>query len=88
MADGKPVYVENKTLIAESVFDSYFYTNNNKPLAYPMRLIDKSFLKLRDITIAYTLTCKMDHTDTCKQPDAFSCMAETFCCGCQSKMHI
>jgi TonB-linked SusC/RagA family outer membrane protein len=55
---GKPVYVENKTLIAESVFDSYFYTNNNKPLAYPMRLIDKSFLKLRDITIAYTLPAK------------------------------
>ena len=55
---GKPVYVENKTVIAESVYDSYFYTNNNKPLAYPMRLIDKSFLKLRDITIAYTLPAK------------------------------
>ena len=45
-------------MIAESVFDSYFYTNNNKPLAYPMRLIDKSFLKLRDITISYTLPAK------------------------------
>jgi outer membrane receptor protein involved in Fe transport len=55
---GKPVYVENKTVIAESVFDSYFYTNNNKPLAYPMRLIDKSFLKLRDISLAYTLPAK------------------------------
>jgi len=54
----KPVYVENKTVIAESVFDSYFYTNNNKPLAYPMRLIDKSFLKLRDITLSYTLPAK------------------------------
>jgi len=56
--DGKPVYVENKTFIPESVFDSYFYTNNNKPLAYPMRLIDKSFLKLRDISIGYTLPAK------------------------------
>jgi len=56
--DGKPVYVENKTLIAESVFDSYFYTNNNKPLAYPMRLIDRSFLKLRDITLSYNLPAK------------------------------
>jgi TonB-linked SusC/RagA family outer membrane protein len=56
--DGKPVYVENKTVIAESVFDSYFYTNNNKPLAYPMRLIDKSFIKLRDITLSYTLPAK------------------------------
>jgi TonB-linked SusC/RagA family outer membrane protein len=55
---GKPVYVENKTYIAESVFDSYFYTNNNKPLAYPMRLIDKSFLKLRDISLSYTLPAK------------------------------
>jgi TonB-linked SusC/RagA family outer membrane protein len=54
----KPVYVENKTFIAESVFDSYFYTNNNKPLAYPMRLIDKSFLKLRDITLSYILPAK------------------------------
>jgi TonB-linked SusC/RagA family outer membrane protein len=56
--DGKPVYVENKTVIGESVFDSYFYTNNNKPLAYPMRLIDKSFLKLRDVTLSYTLPAK------------------------------
>ena len=31
--DGKPVYIENKTVIAESVFDSYFYTNNNKAIA-------------------------------------------------------
>ena len=57
-AGGKPVYVENKTVIAESVFDSYFYTNNNKPLAYPMRLIDRSFLKMRDISISYTLPAK------------------------------
>ena len=56
--DNKPVYAENKTVIAESVFDSYFYTNNNKPLAYPMRLIDKSFLKLRDISLSYTLPAK------------------------------
>ena len=56
--DNKPEYVENKTVIAESVFDSYFYTNNNKPLAYPMRLIDKSFLKLRDVTLSYTLPAK------------------------------
>jgi TonB-linked SusC/RagA family outer membrane protein len=55
---GKPVYVENKKVIGEDVFDSYFYTNNNKPIAYPMRLIDKSFLKMRDITISYTLPAK------------------------------
>jgi TonB-linked SusC/RagA family outer membrane protein len=54
----KPEYVENKTFIPETSFDSYFYTNNNKPLAYPMRLIDKSFLKLRDITLSYNLPAK------------------------------
>ena len=57
-AGGKVEYVENKTFIPESSFDSYFYTNNNKPLAYPMRLIDKSFLKLRDITLSYNLPAK------------------------------
>jgi TonB-linked SusC/RagA family outer membrane protein len=56
--DNKPVYVENTTVIDQSVFDSYFYTNNNKPLAYPMRLIDRSFLKLRDVTLSYTLPAK------------------------------
>jgi TonB-linked SusC/RagA family outer membrane protein len=56
--DAKPEYTENKTFIAQGVFDSYFYTNNNKPLAYPMRLIDKSFLKLRDVTLSYTLPAK------------------------------
>ena len=54
-ASGKTTYVENKTFIDESNISNYFYTNNNKPLAYPMRLIDKSFVKLRDITLSYTL---------------------------------
>ncbi|MFI5193336.1 MAG: SusC/RagA family TonB-linked outer membrane protein [Chitinophagales bacterium] len=56
--DDKPVYVPNTTQIGENLFDAYFYTNNNKPLAYPMRLIDKSFLKLRDVTLSYTLPAK------------------------------
>ena len=56
--DGKPVYTPNTKAIDESVYDSYFYTNNNKPLAYPMRLIDRSFLKLRDIALSYTLPAK------------------------------
>jgi TonB-linked SusC/RagA family outer membrane protein len=53
--DGKPSYVENKSLIDEANFSNYFYTNNNKALAYPMRLIDRSFLKLRDVTLTYNL---------------------------------
>ncbi len=54
-SDGKPVYVENKTYVTEANFSNYFYTNNNKAIAYPMRLIDKSFIKLRDVTITYNL---------------------------------
>ncbi len=57
-AGGKTTYVENTTVIPQSSFDAYFYTNNNKPLAYPMRLIDRSFLKLRDIALSYTLPQK------------------------------
>ncbi len=57
-AGGKTVYVENTTFIPQSSFDAYFYTNNNKPLAYPMRLIDRSFLKLRDISLSYNLPAK------------------------------
>ncbi|MFI5156605.1 MAG: SusC/RagA family TonB-linked outer membrane protein, partial [Chitinophagales bacterium] len=52
---GKATYTENKTYIDESNIANYFYTNNNKPLAYPMRLIDKSFLKLRDVTLTYSI---------------------------------
>jgi hypothetical protein len=55
---GKPVYVENQTAIPESEFDAYFYTTSNKGLAYPMRVIDKSFLKMRDITLSYSLPAK------------------------------
>ena len=54
-ASGKTTYVENKTFVDESNISNYFYTNNNKALAYPMRLIDKSFVKMRDITLSYTL---------------------------------
>jgi TonB-linked SusC/RagA family outer membrane protein len=57
-ADGKPAYVENSTAIPQSSFDAYFYTTSNKALAYPMRLIDKSFLKMRDVTLSYTLPAK------------------------------
>lgn len=54
-SDGKPIYTENRTVVTEANFSNYFYTNNNKALAYPMRLIDKSFIKLRDVTITYNL---------------------------------
>jgi hypothetical protein len=54
-ANGKSEYVENKTYVNGPNVTNYYYTNNDKPLAYPMRLIDKSFIKLREITLSYTL---------------------------------
>jgi len=54
-ASGKPVYTENKTPIDEAHFDSYWYPTSNLGYAYQNRIIDRSFLKLRDITLAYVL---------------------------------
>ncbi|ANE52018.1 SusC/RagA family TonB-linked outer membrane protein [Flavisolibacter tropicus] len=54
-ADGKATYVENKTLIDQAHVDDYFYTSNGKALAYNYRILDKSFLKLRDVTLSYKL---------------------------------
>jgi TonB-linked SusC/RagA family outer membrane protein len=50
---GKPVYAENTTPILESGYDSYWYHTTNKAMAYDNRFIDRSFLKLRDITLSY-----------------------------------
>jgi TonB-linked SusC/RagA family outer membrane protein len=54
-AEGKVSYVENTTLIDQAHIDDYFYTNSGKALAYQYRLLDKSFLKLRDVTLSYKL---------------------------------
>ncbi len=54
-SDGKATYVPNSTVIDQTRIPDYFYTNNDKPLAYPMRLIDRSFIKLRDVTLTYNL---------------------------------
>ena len=52
---GKTTYVENTTVITESNFDDRYYTNLGKAIAYNDRILDKSFLKLRDITLSYRL---------------------------------
>jgi hypothetical protein len=54
-ATGKPVYTENTTFIDESHMDDYYYHASNKAMAYNNRIIDKSFLKLRDVTLSYKL---------------------------------
>lgn len=53
--DGKPIYSENTTPILESNYDAYWYHTTNKAMAYQNRFIDRSFLKLRDITLTYRL---------------------------------
>ncbi len=52
---GKTSYVENKTVIDESGYTDYFYPTQNLGTSYQFRIIDKSFLKIRDISLSYKL---------------------------------
>jgi TonB-linked SusC/RagA family outer membrane protein len=54
-ANGKPVYGENKIVIDESAYTDYWYPTQNKAGSYYDRILDKSFFKLRDITLSYKL---------------------------------
>jgi hypothetical protein len=54
-AQNKPIYAENTTPILESTYDAYWYHTTNKAMAYNNRFIDRSFMKLRDITLSYSL---------------------------------
>jgi TonB-linked SusC/RagA family outer membrane protein len=62
-ATGKPTYVENATYISSANIDDYWYTNSGKALAYQSRILDKSFLKLKDVTLTWraprSLTSKL-----------------------------
>jgi TonB-linked SusC/RagA family outer membrane protein len=53
-ADGKPVYTENKTVLDEIHQDDYYYQNSNRATFYDWTILDKTFLKLRDVTLSYT----------------------------------
>ena len=48
-------FVENKTPIDESGYTDYFYPTQNLGTSYQFRIIDKSFLKLRDVSLSYKL---------------------------------
>ena len=52
---GKPVYAENTTFIDEAHVDDYYYHTTNKAMAYSKRILDRSFIKLRDVTLTYRL---------------------------------
>jgi outer membrane receptor protein involved in Fe transport len=53
--DGKPVYEENTTPVTESTYDAYWYPTSNKALTYQQRIIDRSFFKLREVSLSYRL---------------------------------
>ncbi|WP_345953620.1 SusC/RagA family TonB-linked outer membrane protein [Mucilaginibacter sp. PAMB04168] len=53
--NGTTTYVENTTPISEINYDDYYYTNQNKGIAYQNRILDKTFVKLRELTLSYTL---------------------------------
>ena len=55
-AQGKPVYVENTTPITENNLQDFFPEGNNPALAYSNDILDRSFLKLRDVSISYLLS--------------------------------
>jgi len=48
-------YVENTTPITEGNINALYYTSQGKALAYQNRILDKTFLKVRDITLTYSL---------------------------------
>jgi TonB-linked SusC/RagA family outer membrane protein len=48
-------YQENTTAISEGKIDDYYYPTTNKALVYNNRILDKSFLKLREVTLSYSL---------------------------------
>jgi len=53
--NGNVTYVENDIPVAEDKIDDYFYTSSNKAMVYKNRILDKTFLKLRDVTLTYSL---------------------------------
>jgi hypothetical protein len=54
-AQGKPVYEENTTPVLEADYDDYWNHGTNDQVTYQYSFIDRSFLKLRDVSLAYRL---------------------------------
>ncbi|WP_069660072.1 SusC/RagA family TonB-linked outer membrane protein [Arcticibacter eurypsychrophilus] len=52
---GNVSYVENTVPVAEDFIDDYYYTSTNRGMAYNNRILDKTFFKLRDVTLSYSL---------------------------------
>ncbi|HEV8506094.1 MAG TPA: SusC/RagA family TonB-linked outer membrane protein [Chitinophagaceae bacterium] len=56
--NGHATYAENTTPIDELHYDSYWYPTSNLAQSYQDRIIDRSFLKLRDISLSYNFPKK------------------------------
>lgn len=56
-ASGKVTgYKENTTPITEANTDDFYYTNSNKAQAWSFTILDRSFIKLREVTLNYSLS--------------------------------
>ncbi len=56
---GTTTYVENTTQITEANVDDYNYPTSNKAQAYNARILDRTFVKLREATLSYNLPKKI-----------------------------
>ncbi len=55
-ANGKTIYTENTTQISGQNFYEYWYPTTNKALSYKQRILTKTFVKLREVTLGYNLS--------------------------------
>ncbi|WP_423147517.1 SusC/RagA family TonB-linked outer membrane protein [Rubrolithibacter danxiaensis] len=53
--EGNVAYQENTTPIAYDQIDDYYYPSTNPATSYSNRILDKTVLKLRDVTLTYQL---------------------------------
>ncbi|MEO7960293.1 MAG: TonB-dependent receptor, partial [Ginsengibacter sp.] len=58
-AGGKPVYEENTTPITGSTFQDFWPESGNPAFAYGNDILDRSFFKLRDVSLTYSLPDKI-----------------------------
>ncbi|MEP6948431.1 MAG: SusC/RagA family TonB-linked outer membrane protein [Ginsengibacter sp.] len=58
-AGGKPIYLPNTTPITENNLQDFYSEGSNPALGFGENIIDRSFLKLRDVSLSYMLSEKI-----------------------------
>jgi hypothetical protein len=53
--NGTTTYVENTTQISGGNYYQYWYPTTNKALSYNQRILTKTYIKLREVTLGYSL---------------------------------